>query len=65
LFLLRVHEAPCSAKNRVRNDIFSKYVLFKKAPKQKGGCLDTSWIRHWFPGLAISYAKNNIKKVLK
>jgi len=29
---------------------FSKYVLFKKAHKQKGGCLDTldtPWIRHW------------------
>jgi len=30
--------------------MFSKYVLFKKkAPKQKGGCvdtLDTRWIRH-------------------
>ena len=33
-------EAPCSAKNC--NDMFSKYVFFqKRAPKQKGGCLDT------------------------
>ena len=31
--MLRVHEAPCSAKNR--NDMFSNYVLFKKGHLNK------------------------------
>jgi len=26
---------------------FQNMFYSKKAPKQKGGCLDTPWIRHW------------------
>ena len=40
-FLLRVHEAPCSAKNR--NDMFSKYVLFKTGHLNKRAGVRTPW----------------------
>ena len=39
--MLRVHEAPCSAKNR--NDMFSKYVLFKKGHLNKRAGVWTPW----------------------
>jgi len=39
-FLFTKH--PVQLKTATTNDMISKYVLFKKrAPKQKGGCVDT------------------------
>ena len=32
---------------------FQNMFFSKRAPKQKGGCLDTPWIRHWKRAISV------------